>query len=264
MPAAGFHPPFGGGGLWTAPSDATIGAMASGARGWFWLPPLLLVAGCATATHPSGGGPPVATPTPPSPPPSVPTPAPATTLGVGETGQASWYGEPHHGRPTASGEIYDMHDLTAAHRTLPLGTRVLVTNTRTGQATEVRINDRGPFKEGRVVDLSYAAALLLGAVGPGVIPVRVQVISLPEAATAGAAAGGRFAVQVGAFSSRAPAESLRRDLARDGVQATVSEASISGETYYRVRVGDYADRTAAHEAARGLAVRGRRAVIVER
>jgi len=156
-----------------------------------------------------------------------------------------------------------MHDLTAAHRTLPLGTRALVTNTRTGQATEVRINDRGPFKEGRVIDLSYGAALLLGAVGPGVIPVRVQVVSLPGGATVAAAAG-RFAVQLGAFSSRAPAESLRRELDRDGVPATVSEASVGGETYYRVRVGDYPDRDAAREAARGLAERGRRPVIVER
>jgi len=99
--------------------------------------------------------------------------------GGGQTGEASWYGEPHHGRPTASGEIYDMYQLTAAHRTLPLGTRVLVTNLKNGRAVEVRINDRGPSVEGRIIDLSFAAAKELGAVPSGTIPVRIRVISQP-------------------------------------------------------------------------------------
>lgn len=100
--------------------------------------------------------------------------------GGGQTGEASWYGEPHHGRPTASGEIYDMNQLTAAHRTLPLGTRVLVTNLKNGRAVEVRINDRGPSVEGRIIDLSFAAAKELGAVPSGTIPVRIRVISPPQ------------------------------------------------------------------------------------
>lgn len=100
--------------------------------------------------------------------------------GGGQTGEASWYGEPHHGRTTASGEIYDMNQLTAAHRTLPLGTRVLVTNLKNGRAVEVRINDRGPSVEGRIIDLSFAAAKELGAVPSGTIPVRIRVISLPS------------------------------------------------------------------------------------
>jgi len=99
--------------------------------------------------------------------------------GGGQTGEASWYGEPHHGRPTASGEIYDMYQLTAAHRTLPLGTRVLVTNLKNGRAVEVRINDRGPSVEGRIIDLSFAAAKELGAVPSGTIPVRIRVIAQP-------------------------------------------------------------------------------------
>ena len=105
---------------------------------------------------------------------------PAPGPGEGQTGEASWYGEPHHGRPTASGEIYDMNQLTAAHRTLPLGTRVLVTNLKNGRAVEVRINDRGPSVEGRIIDLSFAAAKELGAVPSGTIPVRVRVISQPS------------------------------------------------------------------------------------
>jgi rare lipoprotein A len=92
---------------------------------------------------------------------------------------ASWYGSAHQGRRTASGEVFDLNQLTAAHRTLPFGTRVLVTNRDTSQSAEVRINDRGPFVKGRILDVSYAAARLLGAVGPGTIPVRVRVLSLP-------------------------------------------------------------------------------------
>src|SRR5574337_725253 len=110
---------------------------------------------------------------------TVTTPPVPARLGLEETGNASWYGNPYHGRPTASGEIYDMRDLTAAHRTLPLGTRLMVTNLDTGQAVEVRVNDRGPFVEGRVLDLSYAAASVLGAIGRGLIPVRLRVIALP-------------------------------------------------------------------------------------
>jgi len=105
---------------------------------------------------------------------------PESGPGGGQTGEASWYGEPHHGRTTASGESYDMNQLTAAHRTLPLGTRVLVTNLKNGRAVEVRINDRGPSVEGRIIDLSFAAAKELGAVPSGTIPVRIRVISLPS------------------------------------------------------------------------------------
>jgi rare lipoprotein A len=97
----------------------------------------------------------------------------------GQTGEASWYGEWHHGRTTASGEIYDMNQLTAAHPSLPLGSKVLVTNLKNGESVEVRINDRGPHVDGRIIDLSYAAAKKLGAVSGGTIPVRLQVISTP-------------------------------------------------------------------------------------
>jgi rare lipoprotein A len=120
---------------------------------------LVLLAGCARAVMTTPAVPPVAD--------------------MEEVGMASWYGAPHHGRRTASGEVFDMNQLTAAHRTLPFGTRLLVTNRDTNQSAEVRVNDRGPFVEGRILDVSYAAGLLLGAVGPGLIPVRVRVLSLP-------------------------------------------------------------------------------------
>ncbi|MGE5848553.1 MAG: septal ring lytic transglycosylase RlpA family protein [Candidatus Methylomirabilota bacterium] len=101
------------------------------------------------------------------------------SVGYQEAGEASWYGKPHHGLPTASGEIFDMYQMTAAHRTLPFGTWVLAVNPANGRSVKVRINDRGPAKGRRILDLSYAAARALGAIGPGVIPVQLRVISLP-------------------------------------------------------------------------------------
>jgi rare lipoprotein A len=112
--------------------------------------------------------------------PRVAVPTGRALLGWEQTGEASWYGEPYHGRRTSSGEPYDMHRLTAAHPSLPFGTRVRVTNLDNGHSVEVRINDRGPWKRGRIVDLSYAAAQRVGGVGPGVIPVRLRVIGLPN------------------------------------------------------------------------------------
>jgi peptidoglycan lytic transglycosylase len=107
-------------------------------------------------------------------------PAVAVPVGTTETGQASWYGQPHYGRATASGEIFDMYALTAAHRTLPFGTRLLVTNLQNDRTVEVRVNDRGPWVSGRILDVSYAAARALDAVAAGVFPVRLRV--LPSAA----------------------------------------------------------------------------------
>ena len=94
-----------------------------------------------------------------------------------QTGYASWYGRWHQGRRTTSGERYDMHRLTAAHPTLPMGTRLLVTNLKNGRSVTVRVNDRGPIVSGRILDLSYAAARELGAIGDGVVPVSVRVVS---------------------------------------------------------------------------------------
>ncbi|HEX4995819.1 MAG TPA: septal ring lytic transglycosylase RlpA family protein [Methylomirabilota bacterium] len=197
---------------------------------------LALLAGCARA---------VMTP------PSVPAVA-----GMEEVGMASWYGAPHHGRRTSSGEVFDMHQLTAAHRTLPFGTRLLVTNRDTSQSAEVRVNDRGPFVAGRILDVSYAAARLLGAVGPGIIPVRVRVLSLPPRSSNG---DGPYTIQIGSFTTRARAEALRDTMPG----ATIAETTVAGETVYRVRVGAYPDRTRAGAAARDLTTRGYQALVVE-
>jgi rare lipoprotein A len=104
-------------------------------------------------------------------------------VGVSETGIASWYGHPYHGRPTASGEIYDMHEMTAAHRYFAFGTRVRVDNLDNGRSTEVRINDRGPFKKGRIIDLSRAAAEKVDMIGPGTARVRIRVIGPQQVST---------------------------------------------------------------------------------
>jgi rare lipoprotein A len=192
---------------------------------------------------------------------AVAPPRPAV-LGSEEVGLASWYGHPYHGRRTASGEVYDMNDLTAAHPTWPLGTRLVVTNLDNGRTAEVRVNDRGPFAEGRILDLSYAAARILGADRAGVIRVGLRVVALPGSVESHAAAG--FTVQVGAFASQAAAEGLRDTIARSGEAATVSEGDGGGRRFYRVRVGSYADRPSALAAAEQLAARGYPVIIVER
>lgn len=148
----------------------------------FWLLVLLMLGGCATARVSSPTSPPRAalpSPTPPRPPTLSPD-------AFEQTGVASWYGRQHQGKRTASGEAYDMNALTAAHRTLPLGTRVRVTNLENGRSVDVRINDRGPFARRRVIDLSYAAAQQLGAVGSGVFRVGLKVVAgRPESQSAG-------------------------------------------------------------------------------
>jgi rare lipoprotein A len=136
--------------------------------------------------------------------------------GLPEEGLASWYGGKFHGRRTASGEIFDTRQLTAAHRSLPFGTRVLVTNLENGKSVTVRINDRGPFVEGRVIDLSLAAATAIGLAGRGVVPVRVEVLERQEAAY--------YCLQLGSFRRRANAEDLRSRLRAAGFPAELEPA----------------------------------------
>ncbi|HYL77016.1 MAG TPA: septal ring lytic transglycosylase RlpA family protein [Bryobacteraceae bacterium] len=129
----------------------------------------------------------------------------------GETGLASWYGRPYHGRQAANGEIYDMEKLTAAHRTLPFGTWVRVTNLANEKSVDVRIIDRGPFVDGRIIDLSHAAAAAVELIGPGVAQVRLDILSTPEIARA----ENWYAVQAGAFQDKDRAEHLRATLEQE-------------------------------------------------
>jgi len=146
---------------------------------------------------------------------------------------ASWYGHPYHGRPAASGEIYDMEKLTAAHRTLPFGTRVRLTAVQSGRSVEVRINDRGPFVEDRIVDVSRAAARRLGLLGSGKALVRLEVIG-----AAPARGGETYAVQVGAFRERANAERLRAAMERRYGSTQMVERQGS-PAVWRVLVGRF-------------------------
>jgi rare lipoprotein A len=135
---------------------------------------------------------------------TAPTAIPPSVSQV-ESGIASWYGHPYHGRAAANGEIYDMENLTAAHRTLPFGTMVRVTNLTNDKTVDVRITDRGPFIDGRIIDLSHAAAKVIDLIGPGIARVRLDILSLPDLA----ARGGWYAVQAGAFRDKERAERLR-------------------------------------------------------
>ena len=163
-----------------------------------------------------------------------------------ETGMASWYGPPYHNRQSSSGEIYDMSAMTAAHRTLPLNSVVRVTNLRTGAATMVRITDRGPFVEGRVIDLSLAAAKAIDVWRPGTAPVRLDVLDTPASLDS----GGRWCVQIGAFHEHRAAEELSEHLSRRYLTAKVLDfPSPAGDWWVRVRVLND-DRARAEEITR--------------
>ncbi len=169
---------------------------------------------------------------------SVSVPAPS---GYTEEGNASWYGVPFHGRHASNGETYDMYKLTAAHRTLPFETMVLVTNLNNGKSTVVRITDRGPFVDNRIIDLSLAAAREVDSVGPGVVPVRVEVLGGVDPTA------GFFTVQVGAFRERANAERLRERLSASYSPIFIQQYDSPDGVFYRVRVGRISGEDAAHQ-----------------
>jgi rare lipoprotein A len=188
--------------------------------------------------------------------PQRPLPKPYTVLGktyqplahaggFRQRGMASWYGGKFHGRKTANGETYDMHAVSAAHKTLPFGTYVRVRNLENQLSIDVRINDRGPFVRGRIIDLSYGAAKGLGLVGPGT--ARVELVALgsptktgrPGTYTPGNYYRGNFTFQVGAFREQVNAERLRQKLAAIYPHAHITTHLWEGAPLYRVRVGRY-------------------------
>lgn len=232
--------------------------------------------------------------------PNAPTTSspPASTAKVVDTfeGVASWYGPEFHGKKTASGEIFDMTDLTAAHKTLPMGSVCMVTNLDNDKSVTVRINDRGPFAKERVIDLSYAAADVIGMISTGTAPVRVEVLSeqgppapattpapstdtallpetppAPDAAVPPAAVTPppgesqvSFTVQVGSFSSKANAEILYNTLAGKYENVSIEEFSTTSSTYWRVRVGKFSTREEAQKEAEKLSNAGYTVFISER
>ncbi|MFC6670097.1 septal ring lytic transglycosylase RlpA family protein [Marinobacterium aestuariivivens] len=175
-----------------------------------------------------------------------------SALGYRERGTASWYGRKFHGYETSNGEVYDMYSMTAAHKSLPLPSFVRVTNLDNGRQVVVRVNDRGPFHEGRVIDLSYAAAYRLGMLGKGTARVELEAI-VPRRATSSAqlvkagaeklaAESGRY-LQVGAFADASAADRIGQRLGplSPGLSLRVMPVEHGGRTLYRVQLGPVQD-----------------------
>jgi rare lipoprotein A len=218
---------------------------------------LLAAAACRKKSKP---------PTVPQRPPSARAkPSPAWN----ETGIASWYGIPYHGRRAANGEIYDMNQLTAAHRTLPFGTMVRVTSETNGKSVTVRITDRGPFIDGRIIDLSREAAKRIDMLGPGIMQVRLEVAG-PAETRAGtpllnspAIDQGAFGVQVGLFNDKSRAEKLKASLEKR--YRNVDLVAREGErTQWRVLVGNVPTQPEAEALASMLRQKTGEAEVVRR
>lgn len=163
-----------------------------------------------------------------------------------ETGLASWYGKDFHGRKTSSGEVYNMYGMTAAHKTLPLGTYVRVHNLNNNRSVDVRVNDRGPFVRGRIIDLTYSAARHIDMLGPGTAPVRVEALGALDSRYSGAGTphyipldyySGNFTFQIGAFTEKNNADRLVQRLSTQYANAHSVPFYDGLRTFYRVRVG---------------------------
>jgi rare lipoprotein A len=179
--------------------------------------------------------------------------------GYREEGLASWYGEEEHGKPTSNGEIFDMYKMTAAHKILPLGSYVKVTNKSNGRQTTVRVNDRGPFIADRVLDLSYQAAKELGILDCGVIPVSIEVLSSSPAspATGNTPITGKiYTLQVAAFSDREAASSLSETLRKEFDYSFIQPVQTEKGFFYRVHAGRFKSREDAEAAKTSLAGKG--------
>ncbi len=177
---------------------------------------------------------------------ATPLPKPINPkIGYTEEGIASWYGPGFHGKLTASGEEYDMYQMTAAHKRLPLGTTVRVQSLATGRSVTVKINDRGPFIRGRIIDLSYAAARSLRMIGKGIERIRLKVLKKPRSS-------GPFWVQVSAFDDLQEARSLRNELQGEFAQVRVVPVKLSTGRWYRVQVGEFHTKSLAWDAVKKL------------
>ncbi len=179
------------------------------------------------------------------------------TKGV-QYGVASWYGPDFHGKPTSSGEIYDMYQLSCAHNTLPLGTTVIVTNLENGRSLELKVNDRGPFVKERIIDLSYSAARILGVYEKGTAFVKVETIGpwIDEIP--------RFTLQVGSFTDETKAQKLAESLRRDFDNVYVATVETSTQKYHRVRVGQYDSKEMAMTTAEKLSRMGFEVLVTTR
>ncbi len=180
----------------------------------------------------------------------------ASASGYRERGLASWYGSKFHGRRTSSGERFDMYQVSAAHRTLPLPAYAEVTNLDNGRRLIVRINDRGPFHDGRIIDLSYAAAVKLGFADKGTARVEVRAIDVLTAGSQHSAIPETW-LQIGAFAERRRADAVKATLERAGLKpVTIEKIDAGNHRLHRVRLGPYADDSRLRDDAAEVAALG--------
>jgi len=177
------------------------------------------------------------------------------TEGSTQIGLASWYGIEEHNRYAASGERFSKHAYTAAHKTLPMGTVVRVTNLENGRDVIVKINDRGPFVGDRIIDLSQAPAKSIDMIQKGVVKVKVEVVSSPSTRTSNYF-NPEYTVQVASYRSRTQATSVKRRLDVEYSDVRVESIKVKGDSYYRVRIGRYSSKRDAEKAASKLRRKG--------
>ena len=196
-----------------------------------------------------------------------------TAEGYVEEGLASWYGSECQGKPTASGEIYDMWIMTAAHKTLPLGTHVKVTHLKTGKSILVRVNDRGPFVSGRIIDLSCKSAQELGSAQTGVVPVKVEAVQVTTGQMVGQNTQwklepvpsfryGQFTIQIGSFREEKNVNRLKTRMSKSYQSIQVVPFAYRGSSFYRVQVGSYRDLVVAKQEQERLRHQGFRDAFV--
>ncbi len=181
---------------------------------------------------------------------------------------ASWYGPDFNGRPTSSGEIFNMYAMTCAHKEYPFGTKVKVTNVANNKTAECVVNDRGPFVEGRDIDLSYAVAKEIGIIGPGTGKVFLEVDGrdmsyIRKVKVQSAGKSGPFAIQVGSFAESINAVRLKVALRLKYGNVYIQEAELKGATYYRVRIGNFDSLGSAVSTAEQLGQEGYPTVVTK-
>ena len=167
-------------------------------------------------------------------------------VGYRERGLASWYGKDFHGRPTSSGEIYNMFGLTAAHKTLPLGALLRVTEIESGRAVRVKVNDRGPFVGDRILDLSFGAAQALGVVGAGIAKIEIEIVGYQPIRKGGE---NGFLVQVGSYQNRENAVRMKEKVAAHHRPVFIETYESNGGALYRVRIGPFPSEERAKQVA---------------
>jgi len=222
---------------------------------------LAFLSGCATSKQSVG--------VPPTPAPEAKLPAAGSPERLAEYEElkgekksctASWYGREFHGKPTASGETYNMFALTCAHRDYPLGTKLKVSNPSNGSEVDCIVNDRGPFVEGRDLDLSYAAAKRIGLIGPGVAPVDIEPVGrytrYVREVKYGRLEGSTVTIQVGSFKDESNARRLKQGLEFHYGNVYIMKIAIGKVNYHRVRIGKFKNSDEALKLADTLAKEG--------